>query len=270
MNRLSFFSRFACALFAALLFLAGAVYSAEQAPASQSQLPQRPLLRVGVAPLYPPLIFKRDNKITGLETEFAFLLANGLGRDVLFVELPRTELINALLGGKIDIVMSGMTATKTRQVRASFTDPYLKIGQVAMMRARDSSKYNSLTSIRECSAGVGVVKGTTGEAYVRANFLKAGPIITVNDVREAPGILTRGHIDLFVYDAPAIAWIVSENEATLNGFWEPLNEEYLAWAVNHDDETLLRAANAALATWKKDGTLGQVVKKWLPYWKSTD
>ncbi len=126
-----------------------------------------------------------------METEFAILLGNTLGRDVLFVEMPRTELINALLG-EIDIVMSGMTATTTRQVRVSFTDPYLKIGQVAMMRARDASKYNSLASIRECSAGVGVVKGTTGEAYVRANFLRAAPIITVDDVREAPGVLSRG------------------------------------------------------------------------------
>ena len=205
-----------------------------------------------------------------MESEFAVLLGNALGRDVLFVEMPRTELITALTGGKIDIVMSGMTATQGRQVRASFADPYLKIGQVAMMRSRDSSKYSSLTSVRECSAGVGVVRGTTGEAYVRANFLRAAPIITVDDVRDAPGILSRGRIDLFVYDAPAVAWIVSENEATLSGFWEPLNEEYLAWAVNHDDETLLRATNAALATWKKDGTLAQVVKKWLPYWKGAN
>jgi len=270
MKKSLFLSRLGLILLAALLFLPGTGFSAEQTPAQQPQLPQRPLLRVGVAPLYPPLIFKRDNRITGMETEFAALLGNTLGSDVIFVELPRTELVNALLAGKIDIVMSGMTATKGRQVRASFTDPYLKIGQVVMMRARDASKYNSLASIRECSAGVGVVKGTTGEAYVRANFLRAAPIITVDDVRDAPGILSRGRIDLFVYDAPAVAWIVSENEATLSGFWEPLNEEFLAWAVNHDDEALLKAANAALAVWKKDGTLGRIIKKWLPYWKGTE
>ena len=272
MNRLSFSSTFALVLLAALIFWGGTVHSAEHnpAPANTTQLPRRPVLRVGVAPLYPPLIFKRDNKITGMETDFALLLGKALGSEVVLVEFPRTELISALTGGKIDIVMSGMTVTKGREVRASFTDPYLKIGQVAMMRARDASKYNSLASIRDCSAGVGVVRGTTGEAYVRANFLKAAPIITVNDVRDAPGILSRERIDLFVYDLPAVAWIVSENEATLSGFWEPLNEEYLAWAVNHDDEALIRAVNTVLATWKKDGTLRQVVKKWLPYWKGAD
>ena len=104
----------ALVLLVALMFCGGAVHSAEQAPAPPNNvpLPQRPVLRVGVAPLYPPLIFKRDNKITGMETDFAFLLGKALNSDIVFVEFPRTELISALTGGKIDIVMSGMTATK--------------------------------------------------------------------------------------------------------------------------------------------------------------
>ena len=115
-----------------------------------------------------------------------------------------------------------------------------------------------------------MVKGTTGEAYVRANFPKAGPIITVEGVREAAGLLNNRRIDLFVYDAPAIVWLVSENETTLKGFWEPLNDESLAWAVNRDDQALLTAVNTALAHWKNAGTVNQLVKKWLPYWKTSE
>ncbi len=161
MNRFSFFNKLTLFVVACFVLGGGATYSAEKVPADKAQMPQRPLLRVGVAPTYPPMIFKRDNRITGMETDFAALLGKVLDRDVTFVELPFTALINSLLEGKIDIVMSGMTVTKAREVRVIFTDPYLKIGQVAMMRARDASKYNSLMSIRECTAGVGVVKGTT-------------------------------------------------------------------------------------------------------------
>jgi ABC-type amino acid transport substrate-binding protein len=270
MNRFTFFGKLTLVILVVLVIWGCATDSAGKRAADKAQMPQRPLLRVGVTPNYPPMIFKINDKITGLETDFAARLGDALDRDVTFVELPFTELINALMEGKIDIVMSGMTVTKARQVRVSFTDPYLKIGQVAMMRAQDASKYNSLTSIRQCNGAVGVIKGTTGEAYVRANFPKAAPIITVKDVREAPSLLNFRRIDLFVYDAPAIIWLVSENETTLKGFWEPLNDEYLAWAVNHDDQTLLRAANTALAAWKKDGTVSQVVEKWLPYWKTSD
>ena len=269
MNRFSF-NKLTLLILAALVIWGCANDSAQKGPADTVLLPKRPLLRVGVTPNYPPMIFKLDHKITGMERDFAFLLGDALNRDVAFVELPFTELINSLVEGKIDIVMSGMTATEARRVRVSFTDPYLKIGQVAMMRVQDSSKYNSLISIRACDGAVGVVKGTTGEAYVRANFPNAGPITSVEDVREAARLLNNRYINLFVYDAPAIAWIVSENETTLKGFWEPLNDEYLAWAVNRHDQTLLRAANTALATWKKDGTVDQLVKKWLPYWKTSE
>jgi ABC-type amino acid transport substrate-binding protein len=269
MNR-SVFKKLPLVILAALVIWGCATDSAGKEPANEAMTPQRPLLRVGITPNYPPVIFKLNNKITGMERDFAFLLGDALDRDVAFVELPFTELINALMQGKIDIVMSGMSVTQARQVRISFTDPYLKIGQVAMMRVQDSSKYNSLTSIRECNGAVGVVKGTTGEAYVRANFPKAGPIITVEGVREAAGLLNNRRIDLFVYDAPAIVWLVSENETTLKGFWEPLNDESLAWAVNRDDQALLTAVNTALAHWKNAGTVNQLVKKWLPYWKTSE
>ncbi len=270
MNRLTFCNKLVLVLVAALLIWGGVIHSAEKGSADKAQVSQRPVLRVGVAPTYPPMIFKLNNKITGMEADFAALLGNILDRDVTFVELSFTQLITALMEGKIDIAMSGMTATKAREVRVSFTDPYLKIGQVAMMRVQDASKYNSLMSIRECSAAVGVVKGTTGEVYVRANFPKAGPIVTVNNVREGVDSLNFRRIDLFVYDAPAIVWLVSENEATLKGFWEPLNDEYLAWAVNRDNQALLKAANTALAMWKNDGTVAQLVKKWLPYLKTPE
>lgn len=264
------FNKLTLVILTALVIWGYTTDSAGKEPADMALMPQRCLLRVGVTPNYPPMIFKLNNKITGMEADFAFLLGDALNRDVAFVELPFTELINALMQGKIDIVMSGMTVTQARQVRVSFTDPYLKIGQVAMMRAQDASKYNSLMRIRECTGAVGVVKGTTGDAYVRANFPKASPIITVKDAREGAGLLNDRRFDLFVYDAPAIVWLVSENETTLTGFWEPLNDEYLAWAVNRDDQTLLREANTALATWKKAGTVNQLVKKWLPYWKISE
>ena len=257
-------------ILAVLVIWGCAADSTGKEPTNTATMPQRPLLRVGITPNYPPMIFKLNNKITGMERDFAFLLGNALDRDVVFVELPFTELINALMQEKIDIVMSGMTVTQARQVRVSFTDPYLKIGQVAMMRAQDASKFNSLKSIRECNGAVGVVKGTTGEAYVRANFPKAGPIITVEGVREAAGLLNNRGVDLFVYDAPAIVWLVSENETTLKGFWEPLNEESLAWAVNRDNQALLTAVNTALANLKNAGTVNQLVKKWLPYWKTSE
>jgi len=233
------------------------------------ELPPAPL-RVGVYPYYPPMIFKEKNQVRGVEADLAVRLAEALGRQADFFELSWDRLIPALMEKKIDIIMSGMTVTEARKARVNFTDPYIKIGQVALMRVEDTSQYNSLESIRESLSTIGVVKGTTGEAFVRNNFSKAANIISLQKANEASYALINRRIDLFVHDGPSVAWLVSENEGVLKGYWEPFTEEYLGWALNREDQDLLLQINSILSTWRKDGTLKEVLIHWLPYWKNFD
>jgi ABC-type amino acid transport substrate-binding protein len=137
------------------------------------------------------------------------------------------------------------------------------------MRAEDTVEYDSLKKIRDTVSRVGVVRGTTGEAYVRAHFLNAANVISLAKADDAALALEKRRIDLFVNDVPSIAWLVSKNEA-LKGFWEPLNEETLGWGVNRNNPNLLTQVNFILRNWKKDGTLKEVLSKWLPYWKKFD
>jgi polar amino acid transport system substrate-binding protein len=57
-----------------------------------------------------------------------------------FLELSWEQLPEALLAGKIDIIMSGMSITAARQVRMDFARPYLRAGQVALVRREDLGK----------------------------------------------------------------------------------------------------------------------------------
>ena len=252
----------------AIVFVSGWVVDPDRIEAQPAfPQPQKGLLRVGVTSNYPPVIFKMNGKITGLEADFAVLLGRALNRDIQFVELTWDEQLQALMEGKTDIVMSGMSITEARKVRVNFSDPYLKSGLIAMMRTGDAPRYDSVKKILESIATVGVVKGTTGEVFVRNRFRNTTTIIAMREPWEAPGLLNNRRIDLFVHDAPSVVWLASENEATLKVLLEPMNEEYLGWAVRRDDSFLLNAVNAALAGWKKEGTVTQVIKRWLPYWK---
>src|SRR5262249_54888242 len=66
------------------------------------------ILRVGVTPTYPPIIFKQNQQLAGVEVELARRLGARLGRPAQFVELRWDEQIPALIAGAIDIIMSGM------------------------------------------------------------------------------------------------------------------------------------------------------------------
>jgi len=227
----------------------------------------RNALRVGITPDYPPLIFKMKEEVKGVEFDLALRLGKALNRQVQFVELPWDQQIPGLIEGKIDIIMSGMTITEVRKARISFTDPYLKSGLLTLMRAEDSPYFRSLGDIQNSPLTVGVIKGTTGESFVRRNFLNAANIIALQKASEAPYLLRNNRIDLYVDDAPSVIWLASENEGTLKGFLNLLNEEYLGWGVRREDQELLTRANAILRDWKKDGTLREVLNQWVPYWE---
>lgn len=228
------------------------------------EVAQRDSLLVGVTPDFPPLIYKRGKEIIGIEADLAYVLAEEMNKQIQFVDLPWSEQIPALLRGEIDIIMAGMSMTVGREVRIKFSDHYMKSGLVTMMRAEDKAKYNSMEIIKKSFPNTGVVAETTGEIFVRRNFPKATNVIALQKSDHAPSALKRRSIDIFIYDAPHILWLVSENEAELAGFWEPFNEEKLAWAVRRDDGEFLNQVNSILDGMRKDGRLDQILLKWLP------
>lgn len=238
--------------------------SASQEAARAPQPPPPAPLVVGMTPDSPPLIFEMNDKIMGVDADFAQLLAQELKRPLVFMKARWARLIPLLLEGQIDIIMSGMTATEARKVQIDFTNPYLKTRIVTIMRAREIEKYNSLKKIMDASGSVGVVSKTTAEALVRRRFPKAR-IVGYASVQNGIFDLKTGRIDLFVGDGPTLLWLVSKDEAVLAGFWKPLAEESLAWGVNRTNTELVSTVNAVLAKWKQDGTLRRVLVRWLPY-----
>lgn len=255
-----------------LLLLTAAIFSGCATATNPPPGPDmnRNPLRVGVTPDYPPLIFKLDGNIAGAEADFARRLGAGLNRPVQFIDLPWDELIPALMAGKIDIIMSGMTITEVRKALINFSYSYLKSGLATLIRAEDASLFNSVERILESDSTVGVMVGTTSETFVREKFPNALIVIPFRNTSDVVYSLKARRIDLFVYDAPSIVWLVSENEGRLTGFWQPLNVEYLGWGVRRGDDELLKQVNSVLTIWSQDGTLRQILKRWLPNWKNFD
>jgi polar amino acid transport system substrate-binding protein len=223
-------------------------------------------VRVGVTPNYPPIIFKIDGRLSGAEVDLAQLLGKALQRPVKFIELEWDEQIPALLAGKIDIIMSGMSITEARKVRINFAEPYMRAGLATAMRAEDASYYDSPRKIQEAEVTVGAMVNTTGDVFVQRNFPNATRI-AFRTMKDAVYALKNRRIDLFIHDAPAIAWLVSENEAELKGFWQLWNVEYLGWGIRREDQDLLAFVNRILSKWKNEGTLDRVLNQWVPHMK---
>ncbi len=235
--------------------------------AAEASTPEIPPLKVGITPDYPPIIFKQGEEIKGVEADLAKRLAEELGKPLEFVELTWSEQIPALMAGKTDIIMSGMSITKARGVRIRFTESYLKSGLLAAFRTENRTQYSSIDSILTSDATIGVVKGTTSAAFAKNNFPNAERVYELLNAHDGGFELKRNGIDLFIHDAPSVIWIVSENEADLSGLWELLNVEHLAWGVAAEDPAFKTKVNNILKKYKEDGTLNEILDRWLPYHK---
>lgn len=252
--------------FIILCFVFGCASTVSEKVVSQPHIPKKEVLRVGVTPTAPPLIFYQDGRILGLEAELASALAKSLGEVAQAVVLGWNDLIPALLENRVDIIMSGMSITKIREARINFTSPYLKAGQMALVRGEDLSDYPSADSVKKTQSRVGFIKGTTGEFLVQREFQFTSRKIPFPSPKKGAQSLVEGRIDMFIHDAPVTWWIAAKKEAEgLAPLSFLLNEEYLAWGIRKDDDKLLKSANTLLENWKNDGRLNSVIKRWIPY-----
>ena len=117
-----------------LCVVMGCAATGNETITAQPDIPKADVLLVGVTPDAPPLIYTQGDRVVGLEAELARALAKTMGKSVRFVKLEWSDLIPALLENRIDIIMSGMSMTEMRLVRIAFSTPYLRAGQMALVR----------------------------------------------------------------------------------------------------------------------------------------
>jgi len=243
--------------------LACAVLGIAGTLATQAASADPTVLRVGVSPKSPPMIFKQAGQIVGVEADLASALGQALGRRVVFVEEDWGNLIDALCEERVDIIMSGMSITQARRYRIAFTNPYLQVGQMALTRSGEQYSY-LMNLASQVKNGVGVKAGTTAEFLVRQEFPQL-KLKYYKSGEDAAAALMKKKIDLFISDVPQVWYLAGLYEAKgLAVMPTVLSQEVLGWGVRRVDTQLLDAANAFLQKAQENGELRRTFSKWMP------
>jgi len=250
------------------LVLAGCASSRPEAPPPPPPKPTVPELRVGVTLDSPPFAMRQGMEMQGIEVDFAMRLSSVLRRPLRVIALTWAELIPALLDGQIDIIMSGMTITRLRSMRVSFSDPYMDSGLSVLIRANLASSYPTPAEALGGSLRVGVTRGTTADTFINENY-RSGQVFPYLSNSDGVADLVPGRIDAFVTDAPIVAWFASAHDGQLVPLIRPLlTQEQLGWGFRPQDDVLRQAANDALASWKAEGFVERTIKRWIPLYKA--
>ncbi|MEZ5502242.1 MAG: transporter substrate-binding domain-containing protein [Halioglobus sp.] len=221
-------------------------------------------LRAGVSADYPPLVYKQEGRIVGIEADNARAVGGIIGHDITLVDMPFEKLIPALQAGEIDLIMSGMSVTPERSQQVLFTDSYMEVGQMAIMLTDKVAQFGQPWSIFRPGVRVGVEPGTTGAEFA-AGELKEAQVKFFDNPEAAFAGLRSDAIDLFIHDAPTSWQLANTAEnSDLISLYAPLTHEQLAWAVRKDDQRLADSLNTALRTMKGNGTLRYILNRWIP------
>jgi polar amino acid transport system substrate-binding protein len=235
--------------------------STEQAPVL-SRISDSGTLRVGMSAGQPPFnVTNRDGKIIGLDVDLAGLLARALGVELEIVAMPFGDLLSALEDGKIDLVISGMTATLQRNMRAAFVGPYHISGKSILARSETIAALQS-EGLNKGSLKIAALRGSTSEAFVNLRAPNAD-LTATETYDKAIDLLLSNKVDLFVADAAII--MLSQlrwPDAGLVSSAKPLTLEPIGVAVPAGDPLLLNLVENYMDALIASGALEQLKKKW--------
>ena len=154
--------------------------------------------------------------------------------------------------------LAGMTVTEDRMQSVDFSNTYAKASQKIIVT--EDSEIASPDDLK--GVIVGVQLGTTGDIYVSDLEADGTTVERYSKGFEAVQALSQGKIDAVVIDGEPAKTFVAETEG-LKILEESFTDEEYAIAVKKGNTELLEKINGALKTLKDNGTLDEIVAKYI-------
>ena len=199
----------------------------------------------------------------GYDVRIAKIIAEELGMELEIVKTEWDGLAPALLSGKIDCIIAGMSPTAERKVTIDFTDPYY-VTELCIVVRKDS-KYANAKSISELKdAQIGAMVGTI--SYTLAVKTLKKDIKTFNDNAALAQAVDSNQVDAMVVAVPIASNIVNSGQVkngkvlgAIPGTEDPEGMAIVLPKNSPVTSKLTKAMNELL----KDGTVKKLQDKWL-------
>jgi ABC-type amino acid transport substrate-binding protein len=220
-------------------------------------------LRVGMAGDYPPLNARTlDGSLIGLDADLAASLAAILKVELVLVEKPIGELLDAVRKGEVDVAISGLTMTPRRNLDVAFAGPYY-LARKAMLAK--GSRLDGVTHVRDLQGrglSIVAVAGGTSEELVR-RALPEESARFVPDQANAITMLVEGEADVLVADDPVVRFaLLRYPEAGLIMVESAYSAEPIGIAVSPDDPLFVNLVENYLRNLEQIGLMDRLREKW--------
>ncbi|WP_321386984.1 transporter substrate-binding domain-containing protein [uncultured Enterococcus sp.] len=220
-------------------------------------------LVVGTSADFAPFEFKTlvDGKdtIVGSDIDMVKAIAEKLGVEVEFMDMQFDAVLVALQQNKVDIAVSGISATAERKKSFDFSVPYYNPPQKIVINKKNKDTFTSIESLN--GKKVGAQKGSIQEGVVEAQ-LPDSQKVSIPRVPNLIVELNQGSIDALVLEETIAESYLSQNSDLMIADIELTSSEDEAFAIalpkGQDD--LKKEIDSILQEMIDDGSIDQYVQ----------
>ena len=211
---------------------------------------------------FPPYEYYENNEVVGIDAEIAAAIAEKLGMELVIEDMSFDSIIPAIISGKADVGLAGMTVTEDRLENVDFSTSYATGVQVVIVA--EGSEITSVDDLfGDNNYTIGVQQATTGDLYCTWDIEDEGlgTVERFNKGADAVAALVAGKVDCVVIDNQPAKAFVEANEGLVILDTEYTVEDY-AIALAKGSE-LTAVVDAALQELIADGTVQAILDKYI-------
>ncbi len=197
----------------------------------------------------------------GIDVEIASAIADKLGLELQIDDMEFDSALLAVQNNTADVMLAGLSYSEERDEVVDFTDSYATGVQVVIVKDGSDVTMDNLGEKM-----IGTQRGTTGYIYASDTPENGGygedHVLAYDNGATAVQALMNDQIDAVIIDeAPAKEFVAANEGLTiLPGNW--VEEQYCA-AVDEGNTALQNAINTALNELMDDGTVDEIIAKYI-------
>jgi len=204
-----------------------------------------------------------DGSAVGLDIDIAKTMASALNAKLVIKVIPFKKLIPALKRGEIDMIISNMTITPSRNAEVSFVGPYMTSGKCVVTKLTTLALAKDAKDLKKSAKKMAVIKDTTSEKFVRALMPKV-ELHTVDSQEDAVTLVKEDKVEALLTDYPVCMSILQSNpKAGFVSAFSKLTYEPIGIAVPANDAHFINWTENFLQRATQTGLLNALGKKWL-------
>jgi polar amino acid transport system substrate-binding protein len=217
------------------------------------------VVRLGTEGAYPPYNFINDNgEVDGFERELGDELCARAELTCEWVTNDWDSIIPNLVSGNYDAIIAGMSITPERAEVVDFTQAYTP---------PSPSAYAALSE--DVDIETGVIAAQTGTIQANHVVDTGATLLEFPTPDETVAAVRNGEADAVMADQDFLVPIVAESDLVFVAKDIPLGGG-IGMAFRKSDPELSGTFDAAIQSMKDDGTLNDLISKWLgedsPHW----